>query len=589
MEVKCDMLYEVSWEVCNKVGGIYTVVKSKVERMKEHYPGYCLIGPYFTEKARIETQQLVPPESLKKVFDTLEKEGIVCYYGKWHVKGDPEVILINTQNILNRKDDIKKSLWESDRIDTLNSNWDYEEPMIWAYAVGRLLSLLEGKKTVAHFHEWLAGGALLHLKSSGSTIKTVFTTHATMLGRAIAGSGKDLYSILDMMDPDQEARNHNVVDKFQTERACANKADVFTTVSEITSIEAKKILGRKADVLLLNGLDIQKFPNFEECSIKHKEYRDVIRDFMAYYFFPYYTFDLEKSLIFFIVGRYEFKNKGLDIFIKALGRLNERLKKEGYEKTIVTFFWIPSGVTGVRTELLESEDRFEQVKEIVNRRLPGVRDKLIQEIMKDGDIKPEDIFDDEFLNDAKKLKLQFIRQGSPFLSTHYLENERDDPIINEFGKNGLLNRADDKVKVIFYPVYLDGNDNLISLKYYDALQGCHLGVFPSYYEPWGYTPLESAALGVPALTTDFAGFGRYIRAEIKDSDQGGIFILDRYNRDETDSIKRFADILYSYSGLNKKERVEQKMRAKELAEVADWRVMIENYIKAHNLALEKNA
>jgi len=588
------MLFEASWEVCNKVGGIYTVVKSKVELVQQAYSEYFLIGPYFDEKARIETQQVVPPDRIKSVFDRLESEGIKCYFGKWHVRGEPSVILVNFHGLAAQKSEIKKWLYEDYQIETHLSSWDFEEPMIWAYAVGKLLQYMSeefnDKKIVSHFHEWLAGIALLHLKSVGANIKTVFTTHATMLGRSLCGQGNDLYSMLDNLKPDEEAKRLGVVDKFQTEKACATKAEVFTTVSEITSIEAEKILGRKADVLVLNGLDIQKFPNFEECSIKHKQYRDVIREFLSYYFFPYYKFDVQNTLIFFIVGRYEFKNKGLDIFIKALGKLNDRMKKEGSRKNVATFFWIPSGVNGIKTDLLEAEDRYEQIKEFVDRNLADFKSRLIQTIMTEDEMSTDQLFDKDFTLDAKKLMMRFNKPGMPQLCTHNLINEDQDAIISAFRQAGLDNEESDPVKVISYPVYLDGNDNLLGLKYYDALQGCHLGVFPSYYEPWGYTPLESAALGVPAVTTDLAGFGRFIRKrihELKKEDTGGIYILDRYNRDEKDVVEDFSEILYNYAQLHRKGRVEEKMEAKELSELADWKVLVDNYIEAHNLALKR--
>ncbi len=591
---KADLLFEVSWEVCNKVGGIYTVVKSKVELMKERYSNYFLVGPYFPDKAKLETQQMVPPERLKKVFDRLEREGIICYFGNWQVKGEPQVILINFQKIIPGKNEIKKWLWETYKIDTLYSHWDFEEPMLWSYAAGKMLQYVSeeygNEKIVGHFHEWLSGIAMLYLKSNNSRIGTVFTTHATMLGRSLAGGGRDLYSMLDSMEPEKEAISMNVQDKFMTEKACAQGSDVFTTVSEITSIEAEKILGRKADVLLLNGLDIEKFPNFEECSIKHKQCRDVIREFMSYYFFPYYTFDVEKTIILFIVGRYEFKNKGIDIFIRALGRLNELLKEKGSRKTIVSFFWIPTGVNGIKTELLEAEEKFEQIKGYVDRSMPEFKTRLINSILTDNNFTKDSIFSKDFLLEVRKQKLQFSRQGNPLLSTHYLFNENDDPITKAFRQNGLLNRKEDFVKVVQYPVYLDGNDNLTGLKYYDAIQGCHLGVFPSYYEPWGYTPLESAALGVPAMTTDLAGFGRFIKNKLVEQEEdgkGGIFILERFGRDEEQVVKDFTDILLHYSQLRRKDRVEQKMLAKELSEFADWKVLVGNYIRAHNLSIDR--
>ena len=591
-KAKADMLFEVSWEVCNKVGGIYTVIQSKVELMKEHYSNYFLVGPYFPDKAKLETQQVVPPERMKRVIDRLAKEGIICYYGRWLVKGEPTVILVNFQKIIPQKNDIKKWLWEEYQVDSLSSHWDFEEPMIWAYAVGKLLHYADeeyrNEKIVAQCHEWLAGIAILTQKRLGSKIGTVFTTHATMLGRALAGNGSDLYSMLDSMNPGEEAKRMNVQDKYLTELACAKNCTVFTTVSETTAIEAEKILERKADVLLLNGLDIGRFPNFEECSIKHKQYRDVIRDFLTYYFFPYYTFDLEQSLLLFIVGRYEFKNKGIDIFIKSLGRLNESMKKEGSRKTVVAFFWIPTGVNGIKTELLQSEEQFEQMKEFVDRSMGDFKRKLLTSFLLRDRVRMEQLFDKDFLGEARKFRIRFARQGTPPLATHYLYNENDDSIIKNFRQSGLLNRKEDRVKSILYPVYLDGNDSLLGLKYYDAIQGCHLGVFPSYYEPWGYTPLESAALGVPSLTTDFAGFGRFIAEKAK-GQKSGIYVLHRMGRSEDEEVNEFTEILSSYAKLSHNERVELKMKAKELAELADWKVLIENYIKAHNMALGHHA
>ncbi|MBU1855248.1 MAG: glycogen/starch synthase, partial [Nanoarchaeota archaeon] len=327
MKPKADYLFEASWEVCNKVGGIYTVVKSKAYVMKEHYKNYFLIGPYFSKKAMVELNDKEPPEFLKNAFEELKKEGVNCYYGTWDVDGSTNTILIDFQSMIALKNNIKADLWMSEKIDSYISRWDFEEPMIWSWTVGMLLghieSKLAGKKIVGHFHEWLSGFSIFYLKKINSSIKTVFTTHATMLGRTISGSGGDLYNLLEKINPEQEAYKHDVKDKFLTEKAAANKADIFTTVSEITALEAEKLLGRKPEVILNNGLTMRKFPTIEETSMKHLLTREKIRDFLTFHFFPYYNMDLEHNLIFFIVGRYEFKNKGLDVMIKALGRLNK--------------------------------------------------------------------------------------------------------------------------------------------------------------------------------------------------------------------------------------------------------------------------
>ncbi len=587
-----DIFIEASWEVCNKVGGIYTVVKSKAARINENYRSYFLVGPFFSDKAKVEAQQQIPPDEIKKAISDLEKEGIGCFYGKWLIKGEPNVILLDYNSIKPKTNELKSWLWENFGIDSLNSSWDFNEPVIWAYCVARLIERIafysKNKKIVSQFHEWLAGFALLYLKKMfpRDNVSSVFTTHATMLGRAIAGTGYKLYSMLESINAYDFAKKLGVIDKFTTEKACASEADAFTTVSEITSIEAEKLLGKKADVLLLNGLDIEKFPSFEEDSVKHQLYRDIIREFIGYYFFPYYTFDLEHSLNFFIVGRYEFKNKGIDIFINALGRLNERLKEEKSDKTVVAFFWIPHEVKGIKQELLESAELYRNITELIERNEKMIKSRIINSIIMNKNDALTESLNADFVIELKKLAAKFKKVGMPGLCTHNISDEDNNLIIKAFKSAGLLNREDDKVKVVLYPVYLNGSDGLLNLKYYDALSGCHLGVFPSYYEPWGYTPLESAALGVPSVTTDLAGFGRFIKQK-QEFSKGGIFVLNRFNEEDSKAIGQLSEIMRSYVKKNQKERVEQKLIAKKLSEYADWKRLIANYIKAHNISIEK--
>ncbi|MBW2999774.1 glycosyltransferase [Candidatus Woesearchaeota archaeon] len=597
VEVKSDYLFEVSWEVCNKVGGIYTVVKSKAALLKEKYNNYFLVGPYFKEKAINEFVQENPPWELQEVFEELKNEGLICYYGYWQIKGEPKTILIDFNAFAERKNQIKEKLWENYKIDSLNSGWDFEEPMVWSAAVCRLLEIFSSKhsskKIVAHFHEWLAGFGLLCLKMANANIATVFTTHATMLGRTIASAGERLYDMLENLDPEKEAYARGVQDKFTTERACAQNCDVFTTVSEITGMEAEKILGRKPDVLVLNGLDIERFPTFEVTSIKHRENREIIREFVTYHFFPHYYFDLENTLIFFIVGRYEYKNKGIDIFIRALAKLNDRMKEEGSKKSIVVFFWIPRDVQRVKDELSKNKINFDQFQHFVRKNSDKIQFRILDDIMKCSvdDLKqPEGLykdglFDKEFMIEAKRLKINFAKVGNPLLVTHDMPNEWNDAIIRGFVETGLDNKEDDKVKVVFYPVYLTGVDGLLDLPYYDAIMGCHLGLFPSYYEPWGYTPLEAAALGVPSLTTDFGGFGRFLMQKgVHDS---GVFILKRFGKTDDEAVEHFTELMYKFTKLDEKRRVKEKMKAKELSNLADWKELVNNYYEAHNLAIEK--
>ncbi len=590
LKADSDLLFELSWEVCNKVGGIYTVVMSKAALMKKHFKNYFLIGPYIQDKAKLEFEEETPPKEIKEAFDDLVREGIVCHYGKWKIKSEPFTILIDFKGFVNKKNSIKKELWDIYKIDSLNAGWDFEEPMLLSCCAGKLVEKIVGKypqlKASIQCHEWMTSFAIFYLKNRKVKIGTVFTTHATMLGRSIAGNNIDLYNSLDKINPEHEAYRLKVESKFLTEKACSHVSDVFTTVSEITAIEAEKLFGKKADVLTLNGLEISKFPTIEETSIKHITVREKIREFLTYYFFPYYSFDLAHNLTYFIVGRYEYGNKGIDIFIKALGKLNERLKKEDSKRTISAFFWIPAQQFGIKTEMLENKNYYRHIRNFVNYHSEDIINKIVSNIVSHKKMSVSNLFSDEFMENLRKDILHFKRSGNPSLSTHYMDEEKD-PMINELKRNGLGNTEKDKVKAIVYPVYLNGNDEMINLNYYDTMAGCHLGVFPSYYEPWGYTPLEAAALGIASITTDLAGFGRFIETKQKKKKQEGIFILKRMNRKKEDIVKDLADVLYNYSKLSHAERVQNKTTAKTLSAMANWDILINNYIEAHNIAIKK--
>ncbi len=594
MESKAEVCFEVSWEVCNKVGGIFTVVQSKILPMKEHYgDNYFLVGPYFPKKAWGIFEERVPPEQCKSAFEQLKKEGIEVHCGTWITKGNPNTLLVDFTNFSAQKDDIKRKLWDWYQIDSLNTEWyDFDEPVVWAYAVGRLieeLSKVFGKKVVAQFHEWLAGAGLLYLRHQKAKVGTVFTTHATTLGRSLAMQERDIYEQLESIDSDAEAKRlgSSVWAKHMLEKQSAQNASVFTTVSEITGMEAEHFLGRKPDVLLFNGLDMSKFPSFEEASLKHKFFKNRMKQFLMYYFFPYYTFDIENTLIYFLAGRYEFHDKGVDVFIKALGRLNDQLKAEKCEKTIVAFFWIPGNVKSIRPELLESRTFFNDIKKSVEEVHEDVQNKVSELLIMGKEISSKTLLGDDFLQEIKPKLKRLTRKGLPPLSTHFLYDEDTDLIMKTLREVGLDNSPDDVVKIVFYPIYLSGADGLLDTSYYESMQGSHLGVFPSYYEPWGYTPLEAAALGVSSLTTDLSGFGQYICKECVPGKYPGIFVLQRFKKSTEEIIKALTDMMSQFAHFNTKERIENKIMAQKIAATADWKLFIERYIEAHNKAVEK--
>jgi len=591
MDKKADVLFEISWEVCNKVGGIYTVVKSKAAKMVEIYgSNYFMVGPYFASKAIGQFQEEPPAEFCKAPFEELKKYGIICHFGKWIGEGNPYAILIDFVNYRQRTNDIKRELWDWYKVDSMRAPADYDEPVVWAYAVGMLIekltSCFQNKKIVAHFHEWLSGTGLLYLKKKNVKIATVFTTHATVLGRTLASANIDLYNVWNKINPDEEVYKHNVESKHLIEKNSAAFADAFTTVSEITGMEASYLLKKKPDVLLPNGLDISKFPSFEDITIKHSIQRDRIREFMLYYFFPYYTFDTKETLIYFIAGRYEFHDKGIDIYIKALAKLNERMKQAKTKKTIIAFIWVPANFRNIRSELLENKTLYQHIKDALQEVEGDVQKNIVYSLISEKKISKETLFDDDFLVELKGIISQFVKNGKPPLLTHDLYDEND-LILKSIISANLQNKEEDPVKIVYYPIYLSGADGLLNLNYYEAMQGSHLGIFPSYYEPWGYTPLEAGALGVSSVTTDLAGFGRYFCTECAQTETPGIFVLKRLSRSDDDVVNQLVGVMFDFAGLSREDRVANKLQARKTASMADWKIFVNNYIEAHNFAVGK--
>jgi glycogen synthase len=585
-----EWLFELSWEVCNKAGGINTVIKTKAPHIKEYYKNYIVIGPYFKDNVDAEFMEGEAPEQFKAAFQKMHSMGVECHYGIWQIRGEPQAILLDFHGFFSQKNDMKTRMWNEFRVDSLFAQYDFDEPVIWSWATGVLLDelykSLQGKKVVAQFHEWLSGAGMLYLKSMKSAIGTVWTTHATMLGRTLAGNNFDFYGQLGKFDPMEKAKENNILPKYTMEVACARNSDIFTTVSEITALEAEKILGRKPDVILLNGIDVDQYPTIEETSIKHVTFRGLLREFLTYHFFPYYSFDLDHNLMFFFASRYEFHNKGMDILVKALGILNEKLKKDGIDRTVTVFFWVPMGVHGVKVELLENKNYYRHIRGLVDMKSSQILQQIVNDFISRRISLEESFFEKNFMKELKKNILSFKRSGNPQICTHNIDSESTDPLIQGLVGEGLDNREDDKVKVVVYPVYLSGNDGLLNLQYYDAMAGCHLGLFPSYYEPWGYTPLESAAMGLSSLTSDLSGFGMYMQGRLL-KENTGIYILKMLNRTKDQQIKDLADLMYKFSLLDHAERVQNKINAKYLSNLCDWKHFVKFYILAHNKSLEK--
>jgi glycogen(starch) synthase len=575
-------LFEVSWEVCNKVGGIYTVVRSKAPFAKALAQEYVLIGPM---QQQGEFGPLPTPHIWQNVFTNLQKLGITCIYGAWLIPGRPTTVLIDFRSLFDKKNELKYWLWEKYRIDSLSSSFEFDEPMCFGIAAGMLIeefAKVDPSAIVAQCHEWMTGFALLHLKATMPRVATVFTTHATMLGRTIAGNGRQLYDELEHLNPSEEAYKYHVQDKHSCEVACAREADVFTTVSDITALEAKMILGRQADVVVYNGFSTEKFLTFEETSIRHYHSRELLHEFLAYHFFPYYAFELSKTLICFTSGRYEFGNKGLDVIISALGQINNQLKLERSEQTIVMFFWVIMGKGKPREDVIENKNLYLELRSAVEWQTKQLVHSIILDFLSGHVPGRDDKFTSSFIQGMQDEIRRPRRVGNPPLATHEISS--NDPLMHACIQAGLRNREEDRVKVVIYPGYVDGADGLLNLPYYDVTVGAHLGIFPSGYEPWGYTPLESAALGVPAITTDLAGFGRFVQ---KSAFTKGVMVLQRQGKQYGEIVAALAAQIMAYNAKHRSERVQQGFAAKSIADQCAWQMFIENYANAYALALRR--
>jgi glycogen(starch) synthase len=589
---KCDKLFEVSFEVCNRVGGIYRVLESKADKMIYHYGDkYFLIGPYYREKSKGEFKEEAPTVEMKKIFQNLEKEGIICHYGRWLVKGKPQTILIDFNDYFYKVDSIKKEMWDNFGVDSLNTGYDFNEPVCWSYAAGRLINEISNEskkeKIVAHFHEWLSGAGLLYLKSTKAKVKTVFTTHATTLGRTLAFNSINFYTILEKINSDEEARKYGVFSKHILEKLTAKKSDIFTTVSEITGKEAEKFLERKPDFILPNGLDIEKFLSFEDIVVNHRLQRRRLRNFVASYFSPYYTFDLEDTLFYFIIGRNEVRAKGVDIFIESLGRLNKKMQEEKSNRTVVAFLFIPTDTRGINPSLLENVEFFRDLQESLEDAFPDIEERILYYILQNKELTKENLISDDYLLEIeRKMNRMQRKEENPPISTHQLSSAYDE-ITNCLKNAELFNKKEDNVKIVYYPIYLTGHDGLSNLSYEEALEACHLGVFPSFYEPWGYTPLEAAALGVSSVTTDLSGFGRFRMQQKTKKERPGIYILKREKKKDAEAVNDLYTFLYEFMKTSRRERVENKIEARKIASTADWRSFVTYYVEAHNKAVDK--
>lgn len=534
-----DYLFEVSWEICNKVGGIHTVISTKsVSIVSEFRNNYIVIGPDLVRDEGNNPEFEPDTELFKDWRISALAEGLRVNIGHWKIPSRPIAFLIDFSDFFGQKDYVFSRLWEDYRLDSISGQWDYIEPALFGYASGKIIesfikfNLSPRENALAHFHEWMTGTGVLYLKKNIPQVATVFTTHATALGRSIAGNNLPLYSKLHYYNPDEVSRNLNIVAKQSLERTAAQVADTFTTVSEITSKECSQFLGKPADVITPNGFEdtiVPSEPQFSEIRNRAREKLLGVASTLLAEKMPDDSFIIATS------GRYEYKNKGIDIFIEALSLLRD---SADLKRTVLAYFLIPAHHYGARKELQQALAKGENCD----------------------------------------CGLKYI--------THYLHDPEWDPIISSLKKHNLINNPSDKVKVIFVPSYLNGNDGIFNLPYYDLLMGLDQTVFASYYEPWGYTPLESLAFSVPTVTTSLAGFGLWVKNELK-SESASVKVIERTDDNDHDVAWAIKDAVLSLCNLDTEKIAVIRKQAGETSHIALWRSLIVNYHQTYHLAIEK--
>ncbi len=535
-----EFIFETSWEVANMVGGIYTVLSSRAKTMVDNYKDQVVFigpnvwkeesNPWFKEDKKLLS-------AWRKVAESSDELKIKV--GRWQVPGKPITILVDFEQYYKDKDAIYGHMWTRYGVDSIDAYGDYDESCMFAYASGKVMESyykyhkLETKKVVAHFNEWMLGMGALYVNEHLPKVGTLFTTHATTVGRSIAGNGKPLYNQLAKYNGDQMAHELNVAAKHSLEKTAAHAVDCFTTVSSITARESKQLLGREP-MVTPNGFEKGFIPKGAEFEKKRKaakkKMKDVAERLLGY--------NLKRNTMFIATsGRYEYRNKGIDVFVDALSNLRnvEQLKKD-----VVAFVMVPAWVKEAREDLKE------------------------QLTAKKADVKP--------LNE-------------PYI-THWLHNMDEDNLLNQLKYLNMLNAEEDKVKVIFVPSYLNGDDGIFNMKYYDLLIGLDLTVFPSYYEPWGYTPHESIAFSVPTITTTLSGFGMWMRREgdeVGMSDGAEVVVRDDYNFVEASSD--ICNRIYEMTTKTMKEEDALRAKALERADLADWEHFFKYYEEAYATAL----
>ncbi len=592
------LLTEIGWEVCNPVGGIYQVLRSKAPSMVNRWQNrYLMVGPYAEQKSDLELDSRRPTGWLAEVVEGLRGEGITAHTGRWLVQGRPRALLLEHSFTGDALDEIKYRIWKDHGIESPGNDELVDGVVGFAESLRLMFSHLcrvwEGRgqqrrRVLAHFHEWMSGLAIPLIRREQLGCSVVFTTHATITGRYIASSEGDFYTRLPKIDHEAEAKRFGIAAQHHYERAAAHGAHVFTTISPITAEECSVLLGRKPDLILPNGLNIQQYHVGHEFQTLHAQFKEKIHEFVMGHFFPSYSFELEKTTYMFTSGRYEPRNKGFDLCLEACARLNEQLRREESTQTVVLFIVTRREHRHLKPEVLQSRGVLAELHGVCRSITQDMGEELFRKAAAGERVVLDDLLKEYWRLRLRRTQAALRIDRLPPIVTHTLADEDDDEMIRTIRRLGLVNSPEDRVKVVYHPDFISTTNPLWGIEYEQFVRGCHLGLFPSAYEPWGYTPLECVALGVPAVTSDLAGFGRYVAENFPDHDKWGMHIIPRRGRENDEAATTLASRMWEFCQLDRRGRIAVRNEVERRSWNFEWSKLGRPYHVAHDLAVARS-
>ena len=585
------LLVEVAWEVCQQLGGIYTVIRSKAPTMIRRWGRrYCCLGPFSPTASPQEFEEATPMGPVGRAVQKLRERGFEAHYGRWLITGEPRAVLLNPESVVGRLGEIRQGFWDRHRLGLPAGNAMLDAVAAFGFLAEQFFRALAEDRdgpVIAHFHEWMGGAAIPDLRRAGLPLAIVFTTHATQLGRVLAMHDPAFYDHLPQVNWGAEARRFAIEPQVHLERAAAHGAHVFTTLSEITAFECEHLLGRRPDLLVPNGLNLERFVAMHEFQNLHLMYKEKIQQFVIGHFFPSYTFDLDRTLFFFSSGRYEYRNKGYDLVIESLARLNHRLRQLALQRTIVFFLITQRPYRSISPEVLRSRAVMEEMRRTCDSLKDEFGERLFLATALGQTPSYNRLVDDTWRLRLRRLQYAWRTTRLPPVCTHDLADPGADEVLNQLRACNLWNLAADPVKVVYHPDFIVPSNPLFGLDYDQFVRGCHLGIFPSFYEPWGYTPLECMARGVPAITSDLCGFGTYLAGNIPDHQERGIHLLHRRGVGFDVAANECTEWMLRMARLERRERIALRNQVERCAEPFDWSNLGRHYHEAHDLALAR--